>query len=205
MMSNTISNFGFGGGAGNTGEIVEEDNLIESDFFDTPKDQIKMNTKYGTSMRMQLEKLDLIPEFEEHMEKDKKKFNNENLFKKKNPAKSKININGDRGLDEMNKFNKDLIKDSKWGESNKKYEGEDHSNIKQFTKPNKKIVERELGKNIFNTKMPRARLLTKVKDPSFNKIANKTGGAAFGKSNFLNDNFRDNSNNTFNRTGNNFK
>lgn len=202
MMSNTISNFGFGGNNTTGVQITEEENFIEPDFFDVPKDQIKLNTKYGTSLRMHLEKLDLIPEFEEN-EKDRKKLNNENLFKKKNPYKSKLNINEANDLNEMNKFNNEIITDSKWGSTAKRKEGEDHFNTKQFTKPNKKNVEKELGKNIVNTKIPRARLLTKVKDPSFAKIANKTGGA-FGNSNFFNDTFNVNSNNTFNKTGLNF-
>jgi len=206
LMANTISNFGFSGNI--TGvQITEEENFIDADFFETPKDQIKLNTKYGTSLRMHLEKLDLIPEFEENEEKkDKKKVNNENLFKKKNPAKSKINLNAEREeLNEMNKFNNEIITDSKWGSTNKRKDSEDNFNSKNFTKPNKKLIEKELGRNIVNTKIPRARLLTKVKDPNFSKIANKTGGA-FGNTNLFNETFQINKNNTtFNKTGINFK
>lgn len=202
LMANTISNFGFGGNT--TGvQITEEENFIEPDFFDTPKDQIKLNTKYGTSLRLQLEKLDLIPEDDENSI-NKKTINNENLFKKTNPAKSKININTERELDEMNKFNNEIIKDLKWGSTNNKRDGDDHYNSKQHIRPNIKNVEKELGKNIVNTKIPRARLLTKVKDPNFNKIANKTGGA-FGNSNIFNDTFQAHANKTFNKTGFNFK
>ena len=200
LMSNTISNFGFGNGD----HITEEDNFIEPDFFDSPKDQIKLNTKYGTSLRIHLEELDLIPEFDETSTLHKKKLNNENLFKKKNTIKSKIILNSEREeLDEMNKFNNEIITDSKWGSTNKRKGGDDNLNTMQFNKPNKKEVEKELGKNIVNTKIPRARLLTKVKDPNFYKIANKTGGA-FGTSSLFNDSFHNNNNN-FNKTGLNFK
>ena len=137
---------------------------------------------------------------------DKKKVNNENLFRKKNPAKSKINLNAEREeLNEMNKFNNEIITDSKWGSTNKRKDSEDNFNSKNFTKPNKKLIEKELGRNIVNTKIPRARLLTKVKDPNFSKIANKTGGA-FGNTNLFNETFQINKNNTtFNKTGINFK
>lgn len=198
MMNNTVSNFGF------SKDISEEafydmDNFKEDNF----KSGIKLNTKYGTSLRTAIEKLDLIPEFEEtemDTTKDDKKINNTNLFKNTEPNKTVYNKKKERiilsdkkseeDLNEMNKFNNAIMKNANWGNSVKTAHTEENAKNLQFHKPDKKEIEREIGKSIYNTKLPRARLFTKIKDPgstSFNKIANKTAFGTTGNNKFFGD------------------
>lgn len=215
MMSNTISGFAI------TKEISEEDFFDMENFREDNKSfksGIKLNTKYGTSLRTEMEKLDLIPEFEESEidgENAKKLVNNFDLFKKpetsknrkflnvnakntnknrsdaynnngENNANSNSNNNNNFGnknnedLEEINKFNNAILKNANWGQGGKPAASEENAKNYVFHKPDKREIEREIGKNIYNTKLPRARLLTKIKDPgsnSFSKVANKTGGA----------------------------
>jgi len=140
-------------------------------------DSIKVNTKYG-SLKSALDSLELIPEYEEGGEG---KVVNNDLFKErrksdqeKDEEKQKI----EASLEEINKFNSMIMKNSQWGSSIPAKSGN-----KKITniplKPNHKELERELGtynniiifinifliflgKSIVNTKLPRARQLSKV-------------------------------------------
>ena len=212
MMNNTVSNFGFS-------KDISQEALFDMDNFKDDnnfKSGIKLNTKYGTSLRTAMEKLDLIPEFEEsEMENTKgeiKKINNTNLFKNSEPSKTFYNKKRERivlteknmeeDLSEINKFNNAIMKNTNWGNSVKQGNTEENTKNMQVHKPDKREIEREIGKNIYNTKLPRARLSTKIKDPgsnSFNKIANKT---AFGITTKKNNMFGDTTmtNNLFNKT-----
>lgn len=185
MMNNTVSGFGM------TKEITEEDLLEMENLNDEKslKSGIKLNTKYGTSLRMAMEKLDLIPEYEESEidGENSKKLKSTNLFKKiENVKNKKISINkninnniNNEELEEINKFNNAIMKNTNWGTAGKPTASDENAKNFKFHKPDKKEIEREIGKNIYNTKLPRARLLTKIKDPgssSFSNAANKTGG-----------------------------
>ena len=221
MMNNTVSGFA------TTKEILEEDLFDLENLRDDEKafkSGIKLNTKYGTSLRLEMEKLDLIPEFEEsEIDGEKaKKLKNTNLFKKVETSKNKkinnkknilnnnnnynkdnLNLKNEE-LEEINKFNNAILKNANWGTAGKPMASEENTKNYQCHKPDKKEIEREIGKNIYNTKLPRARLLTKIKDPgsnSFSKAANKTGGlfGATGNSKFFAENtLYDNS--AFNKT-----
>lgn len=217
-MNNTVSGFAM------TKELSEEGFLDMEDLKEEKafKSGIKLNTKYGTSLRTALEKLDLIPEFEESQidGENPKKLNNTNLFKKPETSKNKktntkknnldannstkIDNKNNQDLEEINKFNKAILKNANWGDTGRPSASDENSKNFLFHKPDKKKIEREIGKNIYNTKLPRARLLTKIKDPgssSFSKIANKTGGAfgATANSNFFGD-FMQYDNAAFNKT-----
>ena len=177
-MSNTISNFGF------KKELNEENLLNTNNFIKIHNTNgIMVNTKYGTSLRIAMEKLDLIPEYEEKkIDGVEKIINNTNLFLKKKKITEEDLNNGNK-LEDINKFNNSILKNTNWGlnDANKPYSPEDNIRNTQFFKPDKKEIEREIGKNVYNTKLPRARLLTKIKDPgsnSFNIIANKTAGVS---------------------------
>lgn len=199
QMNNTVSNFGIY--TKETDEdLLEMDTLVDNNL----KSGIKLNTKYGTSLKMAIDKLDLIPEFEENEMEEKKKIatNNVNLFKKKadnhrkDKAHEELIINQEK-LEDINKFNNAILKDTNWGNYLKPTKQEDLFRNTHFFKPDKKEIEKEIGKNIYNTKLPRARLLTKIKDPgssSFNKTANKTAG---GETKFFNSSFY---NTAFNKT-----
>jgi len=206
-MNNTVSNFGFT--KDNSEEtLYEMEGLIDNNL----KSGIKLNTKYGTSLRTAMEKLDLIPEFEEsEVDAAERKINNFDLFK--NPEinnykkiKNEKKVSDERAhteeLAEMNKFANSIMKTKNWGASARPSTTEESSKNYNFHKPDKKEIEREIGKNIYNTKLPRARLPTKIKEPainSFNKIANNTTTAAFALK-FFPDSTNNKNNTVFNKT-----
>jgi hypothetical protein len=204
-MNNTVSGFGLMPKGVTEEDFLDTENSIDDKNF---KSGIKVNTKYGTSLRMAMDTLDLIPEFEESgiEGENAKKLHNTNLFKKPETAINKkvnylnknnfdnknyknnrnnnnsnnSNIQNNEDLEEINKFNNAILKNAHWGEAGKPGHSEESAKNYLFHKPDKKEIEREIGKSIYNTKLPRARLLTKIKDPgsnSFSKLANKTGGA----------------------------
>ena len=108
-------------------------------------DSIKVNTKYG-SLKSALDALELIPEYEEQ---NQEKIVNSDLFKErrksdqgKDEEKEKI----EASLEEINKFNSMIMKNSQWGSSVPSKAGNKKStNIP--SKPNQKELERELGIN----------------------------------------------------------
>lgn len=82
------------------------------------------------------------------------------------------------GLDEVNTFNSTILRTNNWGDSNVKLsQNKDNSFEKTVNhfKPNKREIEREIGKSIYNTKLPRARQFTKaVEIQAFNKAYKST-------------------------------
>jgi len=109
------------------------------------------------NLKLAIEQLDLIPENEEK-EEDENKINNTNLFK--NFKIDKIgNNNKENKLDDINTFNNTIMSAKNWGENNlKNNNNKDPMERTNYFKPNKKNQERELGRSIVDTKLPRARL-----------------------------------------------
>jgi hypothetical protein len=149
---------------------------------------IKLNTKYGT-LKSALDGLDLIPEFDEIVSPDKiekEDLNNSNLFKKTKMGKMEQSENNTEGyirsLEEINKFNLSIVKNPAWGAGKSKINTDKYNN-KTFYKPSRKDVEREVGKNVAETKLPRSRVFSFVSAPGslnatatsgFNKTARDT-------------------------------
>ena len=121
------------------------------------KDSIKLNNR-NTSLRMAIETLDLIPENEDN-NLLYGKINNTNLFKN---LKDEKNKNDNKYLEEINSFNETILKNSSWGNSNMKTNNKDESQINYPIKPDKREIEKEVGKSVYNTKLPRNRMLTKA-------------------------------------------
>lgn len=107
-------------------------------------DSIKVNTKYGT-IKSALDALELIPEYEE---RDGDKVNQEDLFKerkKSDQVKEEEKQKVEAALEEINKFNSNIMKNQQWGTSAPTKTG-NKKNINIPNKPNHKELERELGK-----------------------------------------------------------
>jgi len=109
-----------------------------------PLASIKVNTKYG-SLKSALDTLELIPEFEE---RDQEKVVNNDLFKerrKSDQQKDEEKQKMEASLEEINKFNSMIMKNSQWGSSMPTKSGnKKSSNIPN--KPDHKELERELGR-----------------------------------------------------------
>ncbi len=109
-------------------------------------DPIKVNTKYG-NLKSALDALELIPEYEEQNQNEK--VNNEDLFKDRkrhdhDPKEDDKQQQLEASLEEMNKFNSMIMKNSQWGSSAPAKTGNKKTtNIPN--KPNHKELERELG------------------------------------------------------------
>ena len=106
---------------------------------------IKVNTKYG-SLKSALDALELIPEYEE---REQEKVVNNDLFKerrKSDQQKDEEKQKMEASLEEINKFNSMIMKNSQWGSSitNAKSGNKKSSNIPN--KPDQKELERELGR-----------------------------------------------------------
>ena len=108
------------------------------------------------NLRLAIEQLDLIPEHSEKDE-DENKINNTNLFK--NFKIDKHVMYKESKLDDLNTFNSTIMSSKNWGENNLK-EGNKNDPVAgtNYFKPSRKNVERELGRSIMDTKLPRARL-----------------------------------------------
>ncbi len=152
---------------------------------------IKVNTKVG-SLKNTLESLDQIVEFEEH---ENESVNNANFFKQ-TKIKDKIN-DYQKSLEDINKFNFSIIKNAQWGANNTIGQNQKHDNITKY-KPDLKEIEREVGKNIVQTKLPRARVFSYVKSPlEMNATATNMNSL---RSNKLGKTLRSEIENKFNKT-----
>ena len=80
----------------------------------------------------------------------------------------------------INKFNLSLVNNPGWGSNSMKSHKDNHFNQK-LHKPDLKEMERELGKNVVKTKMPRSRVYSKVAASNLNM--NSTMGNLGGGSN----------------------
>ena len=142
---------------------------------------IKMNNKIGGTLKSALEGLDEIMENEEINPQE----NNEDILQsdpfKKTKRDDKENYM--RSLEEINKFNSSIVNNAQWGANTLRGHFERGGNNTHF-KPDLKDIEREVGKNIVKTKLPRSRVFSHVKTPnsmsmnattsSFGMTTNKT-------------------------------
>jgi hypothetical protein len=152
---------------------------------------IKVNTKLG-SLKNTLESLDQIVEFEEH---ENESVNNANFFKN-TKMKDKLD-DYQKSLEDINKFNFSIIKNAQWGANNSVGLNQKHDNITKY-KPDLKEIEREVGKNIVQTKLPRSRVFSYVKSPlEMNATASNMNSI---KSNKLSKTFRNENEKKFNKT-----
>jgi hypothetical protein len=134
------------------------------------------------NLRSAMDSLDLIVEHDER-EIDNliaNNINNTDLFKNsknnfKSNAKERYKETNDlsQKLDEVNLFTKTIMSNNDWGNSYPKLGNNSKELVENMThfKPHKKEIEKEIGKSILNTKLPRARLSTKaIETQNFNKI-----------------------------------
>lgn len=126
-------------------------------------DSLRISTKLTGTLKMALDSLDLIPEYNEnHYEiynidifKRRKNY----LEEKKDSDKKLISSS----LDQINKFNYSIMRNKGWGQS--AMERLKLEEPKEYFKPDRKELEHELGQKIVNTKLPRSRIIS-----SLNKI-----------------------------------
>lgn len=115
------------------------------------------------NLKLAIEQLDLIPENEE--KEDENKINNTNLFKNLKNFKvdsnkiNEVNDPKENKLEVINSFNNTIMSSKNWGENNlKNGSNKDPMERTSYFKPSKKFTEREMGRSIMDTKLPRARL-----------------------------------------------
>lgn len=139
---------------------------------------IKVSSK--GNLRTTMETLDLIPEYEEkEMDdvvgapiKNVDLFKNNKISDLKLDKKDRYGDNSDVKLEDVNQFNKTILGTNNWGELNNKLSNKENSTSNSYFKPQKKEIEREVGKSIQNTKLPRARLPTKaIERQNLNRIS----------------------------------
>lgn len=155
-------------------KIQENLGSIKSQYAMTGS--IKMNTKYG-SLKSALDGLDMIHEYEENISLENDDIKNTNLFKtKKGKTPEEEQEAYLKSLEEINKFNFSIVKNSAWGTGASK-RIIDKSENKTHVKPNFREIEREVGKNVAKTKLPRSRVFSYVNPP---QSMNETAGSSFG-------------------------
>lgn len=120
------------------------------------------------NLRSAMDSLDLIPENDEKdIDNIISNMNNIDLFKNnlKLGIKDRYKENeASQILDEVNLFTKTILGTNNWGDSYPKLCNNSREHVEKTTyfKPQKKEIEKEVGKSILNTKLPRARLSTKA-------------------------------------------
>ncbi len=119
---------------------------------------LKFNPKLIGSLRSALENLE--EGAEDNIVPDEPQ-NNSNIFKK---TKKDDLENDGKSLEEINKFTYSIVHNQQWGSNATKGHYEKYENRAPY-KPELKDIEKEIGKNILKTKMPRARAYTYVKNP----------------------------------------
>lgn len=120
---------------------------LKNSFSDT----IKVSNRLTTTLKIALEKLDLIPEYEDNINDNKFSYTNQDLFKSmKSYGNSVVDIkekDKENNLDEINKFNYSILNNQTWGKEiiHSKSKSNDMHLTKYPVKPNMKILEKELG------------------------------------------------------------
>jgi hypothetical protein len=144
----------------NMGSMVMNSNNYSSKHTNNvsfKKENINNFSSKVPNLKLAIEQLDLIPEHEEK-EEDENKINNINLFKNFKIDKEKVQILENK-LDDINTFNNTIMSTKNWGENTLKTDNnKDIMENTHYFKPNRKIFEKELGRSILDTKLPRARL-----------------------------------------------
>src|SRR5690606_8984744 len=115
---------------GNKGEF---NNSIKSQY--TMNGIIQFKTKYGTSLKAALDGLDQIVEYDENLSLDNNEdnINNSNIFKK--TKKDEDREGYFQSLEEINKFNLSIVKNSQWGHNTAKGHNYDKPENKTYFKP----------------------------------------------------------------------
>jgi hypothetical protein len=122
-------------------------------------ESIKLSNKMTMSLKSTLDALDLIPEYEE-INNNEANINNIDIIKERTRdliESREQNILKNKSLEEINKFNLSIIRNAGWGN----YIGSTNKStdvFRHFVKPNKRELEKEMGKYIVNTKLPRSRV-----------------------------------------------
>lgn len=178
VSNNTLQNIG--------NSIINSNNFSKSLNPVFKGNNIPTNTSYNSmnntkismikskgNLRSAMDTLDLIPE---HDEKDLENiitnnvnnidlFKNNKIYLKSNyKERYKEDSEASQNLDEINSFTKTILGTNNWGDSYPKLGKNNKESIENttFFKPHKKEMEKEIGKSILNTKLPRARLSTKA-------------------------------------------
>lgn len=127
-------------------------------------DSIKVSNKIH-SLTNVLDALDQMPEYDKNLEDEHFRSTNTDMFKNKKNVndqekeKNKESINA--SLEEINKFNHSIMRNILWGERLVNKPKPNTAN-KMPVKPDQKELEKEMGKTIVNTKLPRSRHFSKV-------------------------------------------
>lgn len=200
LSSNAFQNLG------NT--IINANNFSKSSNIIFQGSNIPTNTSYNGlanmsmirskgNLRSAMDSLDLIPEHDEREIENlvnTNNINNTDLFKNnkiylKSNYKERYKEESESAqkIDEVDLFTKTILGTNNWGESYPKLGNINKESLENTTyfKPHKKEIEKEIGKSIFNTKLPRARLSTKaIETKNFNRIQKgsvKKENADYGK------------------------
>ena len=127
-------------------------------------DSMKVSNKIA-SLTSVLDALDCMPEYDKKLEDEHFRSTNTDMFKNKknlvDQEKDKFKESITASLEEINKFNHSIMKNSLWGH-NLMNKPKPNTANKLPVKPDTKELEKEMGKTIVNTKLPRSRHLTKV-------------------------------------------
>ena len=137
----------------------EKNNQSNSNF-----DSIKVSQKIN-SLTNVLDALDQMPEYDKNIENEQFRSTNTDMFKsRKNlteQEKEKFKESINASLEEINKFNHSIMKNMMWGQGGQNKPKPNTAN-KMPIKPDQKELEKEMGKTIVNTKMPRSRHFSKI-------------------------------------------
>jgi hypothetical protein len=123
-------------------------------------DSIKLSNKLTMSLKSTLDALDLIPEYDEKICDDDggAMINNYggNILINSKLGKNNNEYDDKESLEAINKFNYSILRNTYWGSSAGK--GGANPKGKKHFKPDQKELEKEMGLNILNTKLPRSRV-----------------------------------------------
>jgi DNA phosphorothioation-dependent restriction protein DptG len=140
--------------------MKEEKNSQSNNNFDSIKVSQKIN-----SLTNVLDALDQMPEYDKNIENEQFRSTNTDMFKsRKNlteQEKEKFKESINASLEEINKFNHSIMKNMMWGQGSQNKQKPNTAN-KMPIKPDQKELEKEMGKTIVNTKMPRSRHFSKI-------------------------------------------
>lgn len=127
-------------------------------------DTIKLSHKIN-SLTNVFDALDQMPEYDKNLEDEHFRSTNIDMFKNKknmvDQEKEKYKESINASLEEINKFNHSIMKNIMWGQGMVNKPKPNTAN-KLPVKPDQKELEKEMGKTIVNTKLPRSRHFSKV-------------------------------------------
>ena len=107
------------------------------------QDSLKLNNNIKTSLKGILDTLDVYPDYDEN---EVLNINNVDIFKRRKnylDVKSREKERNSNSLEEINKFNFNIIRNNQWGQQS--YINKTGEAVRIPIKPTKKNLERELG------------------------------------------------------------